>query len=154
MGFEAEKAVSWLGFFKALFGVNSTSALILGGMMVSGTIVVISWIWFVGGRRADLSHQIGLAAPCLLLIPPHAYYYDAGLIFFTYAVLVTKHLKHQTELVGIVWLLGFSQILSGLIGFSPLFFVTVFTSGLAIYHLWGMTIHPKYIKSILIFKIN
>lgn len=145
MGFEADKAISWAGFFNGLLGTDSTFALILGWTMVLGTIVGISWIWFVGGRRSDLTAQIGIAVPCLLLIPPHVYYYDAGLLFFTYAVLITKNLKRQAELVGIVWLLGFSQILSGLIGFSPLFFVTVFTGMLAIYHLGPMAIHPKYI---------
>jgi len=142
MGFEANKAISWLGFFKALLGIDSTSALILGWTMLLGTIVGISWIWYVGGRQADLTTQIGLAAPCLLLIPPHVYYYDAGMLFFTYAVLVSKHLKWQAELVGIVWLLGFSQILSGLIGISPLFLVTVFTGALAINNLGRIAIHP------------
>jgi hypothetical protein len=148
MGFEADKAISWLGFFKALLGVDSTFALILGWTMVLGTMVGISWIWFVGGRRANLSAQIGLVAPCLLLIPPHVYYYDAGVIFFTYTMLKAKHLKRQSELIGIVWLLGFSQILSPLIGMSPLFLVTVFTGVLAINNLGRMAIHPKSSESL------
>lgn len=149
MGFEADKAISWLGFFKALLGVDSTFALILGWTMLLGTIIGISWIWFVGGRRADLSAQIGVAAPCLLLIPPHVYYYDAGVLFFTYTVLVTKHLKRQAELVGIIWLLGFSQILSGLIGISSLFLVTVFSGVLAIINLGPMAIKPKTGKCLI-----
>ena len=147
MGFEADKAISWLGFFKGLLGIDSTFALILGWTLVLGTIVGISWVWYVGGRRADLTAQIGIAVPCLLLIPPHVYYYDAGLLFFTYAVIVTRHLKRQAELIGIVWFLGFSQILSCLIGFSPLFLITVFTGVLAIIHLGRMAIHPKSTKS-------
>ena len=149
MGFEADKAISWLGFFKALLGVDSTFALMLGWTMLLGTIIGISWIWFVGGRRADLSTQIGVAAPCLLLIPPHVYYYDAGVLFFTYAVFVTKHFKRKAELVGIIWLLGFSQILSGLIGISPLFLVTVFTGVLAINVLGLMAIKPKASESLI-----
>jgi hypothetical protein len=50
-----------------------------------------------------------------------------GLLFFTYAALIIKKGKMQVLLIGTVWLLGFSQIISGLIGFSPLFFVVVFT---------------------------
>jgi hypothetical protein len=149
MGFEADKAISWLGFFNALLGVDSTFALILGWTMVSGTIVGISWIWYVGGRRADLKAQIGLTAPCLLLIPPHVYYYDAGLLFFIYAVLATKNLKRQAELIGFVWLLSFSQILCGLIGFSPLFFITAFTGVLAINVLGLMAIKPKASESLI-----
>ncbi len=149
MGFEPDKAISWLGFFKALLGVDSTFALILGWTMLLGTIIGISWIWFVGGRRADLKAQIGLAAPCLLLIPPHVYYYDAGVLFFTYAVFVTKHFKRQAELVGIIWLLGFSQMLSGLIGISPLFLVTVFTGVLAINVLGLIAIKPKASESLI-----
>ena len=131
-----------------MLGVDSTYAVVLGWTMLLGTIIGISWIWFVGGRRANLAGQIGLAAPCLLLIPPHVYYYDAGLIFFTYAVLATKHLKHQTELFGIIWLLGFSQILSGIIGISPLFLITVFTGALSINHLVRIAIYPKSNESI------
>jgi len=142
-GFEADKAISWLGFFKALLGAESTFASISGWIMVLGTIIGISWIWYVGGRRANLAAQIGIAIPFLLLIPPHVYYYDAGLIFFTYAVLVTKQLKRRAELIGILWLLGFSQILSDIIGISPLFFITVFTGALSINHLVCIAIHPK-----------
>ena len=140
-GFEAEKAISWLEFFKALLGTDSISGLILGWTMVLGTVVGISWIWYVGGRRANLAAQIGIAVPCLLLIPPHVYYYDAGLLFFTYAVLTAKLLKRKTELVVTIWLFGFSQVLSGLIGISPLFLVTVFTSVLAVNILGRMAIH-------------
>ncbi|MCK4823127.1 hypothetical protein KA005_45625, partial [bacterium] len=92
--------------------------------------------------------QIGLAAPCLLLIPPHVYYYDTGLLFFTYAALVAKHPGRQAELVGIVWLLSFSQILSLLIGISPLFLITVFTGVLAINNLMRIAIHPKSSESL------
>ena len=149
-GFEACKSISWLGFFKALLDGDSTFALIFGWTMLLGTIVGISYIWYVGGRRANLPAQIGIATPCLLLIPPHVYYYDAGMLFFTYAVLVTKHLKRQTELVGIIWLLGFSQILSGIIGISPLFLVTVFTGVLAIINLGRMAIKPKASESLMV----
>jgi len=126
-----------------LLGAESTFASISGWIMVLGTIIGISWIWYVGGRRANLAAQIGIAIPFLLLIPPHVYYYDAGLIFFTYAVLVTKQLKRRAELIGILWLLGFSQILSDIIGISPLFFITVFTGALSINHLVCIAIHPK-----------
>lgn len=142
MAFEANKAISWLGFFRALLGVNSIFASIIGWTMSLGTVLGISWIWYVGGRRANLTAQMGIAVPCLLLIPPHVYYYDAGLIFFAYAVLVTKHLKRKTELVVTIWLFGFSQVLSGLIGISPLFLVTVFTGVLAVNVLGRMAIHP------------
>jgi hypothetical protein len=142
-GFEAIKAISWLEFFKALLGTDSISGLILGWTMVLGTVVGISWIWYVGGRRANLAAQIGIAVPCLLLIPPHVYYYDAGLLFFTYAVLTAKPLKRKTELIGIVWLFSFSQMLSSLFGISPLFLVTVFTGVLAINVLGRMAIHAE-----------
>ncbi len=140
-GFEAEKAISWLEFFKALLGVNSIFASIIGWTMSLGTVLGISWIWYVGGRRANLAAQIGIAVPCLLLIPPHVYYYDAGLLFFTYAVLTAKLLKRKAELVGIVWFFSFSQVLSSLLGISPLFLVTVFTGVLAINVLGRMPTH-------------
>ena len=123
----SKNAVSWLGFFQAFLDVGSNTALVLGWVMTLGTIVGLSWVWWAGGRRADLTNQIGLASVCLVLIPPHIMYYDTGLLFFTYAALILKKGKWRTLLIGTVWLLGFSQIISGLIGFSPLFFVVVFS---------------------------
>ena len=123
----SKNAVSWLGFFQALLDVESNTALVLGWGMTLGTIVGLSWVWWAGGPRADLTSQIGLASVCLVLIPPHIMYYDIGLLFFTYAALIAKKGKGRILLIGTVWLLGFSQIISGLIGFSPLFFVVVFS---------------------------
>ena len=126
-GVNSKNAISWLGFSQAFFGVESKTAFVLGWGMTLGTIVGLSWVWWAGGRQADLTSQIGLASVCLVLIPPHIMYYDMGLLFFTYAALIIKKGKMQILLIGTVWLLGFSQIISGLIGFSPLFFVVVFT---------------------------
>jgi hypothetical protein len=142
----SNNAISWLGFFQAFFDVGSKTALILGWGMTLGTIVGLSWIWWAGGPEADLTSQIGLASVCLVLIPPHTMYYDMGLLFFTYAALIVKKEKGRILLIGTVWLLGFSQMVSGLIGFSPLFFLVVFTWILGIRFLALATLKPQLIK--------
>jgi hypothetical protein len=90
MPFPGKNAISWLGFSQAFFGVESKTAFVLGWGMTLGTIVGLSWVWWAGGRQADLTSQMGLASVCLVLIPPHIMYYDMGLLFFTYAALIIK----------------------------------------------------------------
>jgi len=69
---------------------------------------------------------MGVAMACILLIPPHACYYDAGLLAFTWITLISRDWKYKTEIMAGVWIWGFSQVLAEWIGFSPIFFVVVF----------------------------
>jgi hypothetical protein len=68
-----------------------------------------------------------------------------GLVFFTYVVLSANGFRRQTEIVGAVWLLSFSQIFAGSIHFSPLFVVLIFTGILAIRGLGQLAVKPKRI---------
>jgi hypothetical protein len=78
---------------------------------------------------------MGLAAVSFVLIPPHVMFYDAGLIVLTYAVIIDKIHRRQIELICLVWLIGMTQIFADRIGFSPLFFLVVFTFFLSLVHL-------------------
>lgn len=120
-------AISWLGFFQGTMGKKSIAALILGWGLSLLTAVYISWVWWRGGREADLSDQLGVACLSLILMSPHIMYYDLGLLFFTCLALIDKIKEKRLMIVGIIWLSGFSQTLSKLTGFSPLFIVTMLT---------------------------
>ncbi len=120
-------AISWLGFFQGIMGVRNKAAHIIGWGMSLLTAGYLSWVWWKGGKKADLKSQLGLACSSLILMLPHVMYYDMGLLVFTCLALVGKIEKYQLLFVTILWLSGFSQTLSKLAGFSPLFFVTLLT---------------------------
>lgn len=132
---DKENAISWLGFSEAILGAGNQWALIIGWSLTILTIIGISFIWWVGGRKADLTVQIGLMSICLVLVPPHVIFYDMGLLLFTYVAIATKPFKRKIEILGLMWFLSWSQAMASFIGFSPLFFITVGTGALAAFTL-------------------
>jgi hypothetical protein len=125
-------SISWIGFFEAIFGTESGFGIALGYILAGITVAITCRYWWKGAQRQDLSSQMGVAIGSILLIPPHACYYDAGLLAFTWITLVPQDWKYKTEIMAGVWLLGFSQVLAEWVGFSPIFFMVVFTFVMAI----------------------
>jgi hypothetical protein len=125
-------SVCWLGFLQALLGVHSRVALVAGSATAVTTAVTISLVWYKGRQDPDLSARFGLAAIALILMQPHAMYYDMGLILFTYAICLAQE-KAPVKRMGLLWLLAPLQIAGNALGFSPLFFLLVL-SGLMAAH--------------------
>lgn len=140
---DPQNAVCWLGFFEALLGADTMIAKMIGWPLVFGTILGISWIWWSSGKKGDLAAQMGLATLSMVLIPPHVMYYDLGLLFFTYSVLLSRGLSRKFETIGAVWIASFSQPFSYLTGFSVLFIIEVFTCIVAGYNLVDLAVKRK-----------
>jgi apolipoprotein N-acyltransferase len=102
-------------------------AFVLGAFFCILTILIIATIWLAGGTKSDFNAQIALAVLSLILIPPHLMFYDIGLLVLAYAVVLQKINRRKIELVLLLWFFGFTQIFSKWIGFSPLFFLVVFS---------------------------
>ena len=139
-GINSTNSVSWLGFLEAIFGSKNHVALIFGWVMILLTIIGLGLLWTIGGRRADLTAQLGITMPALVLMPPHVMYYDISLVLLTYAVMARVNFEKLWPILGFIWLFGFTQIASKIIGFSPLFFVVLFTSILSVRCLGRMAI--------------
>jgi len=120
-------AVSWIGFLDAIFGTDNKASMIIGYILCTASIVGISLIWTLGRKCLGFSVIMALTAVTLVVIQPHVMFYDAGLITVTYAVVLQRIKKRKNELVFTVWILSFAQILSKRLGFSPIFFIVVFT---------------------------
>ncbi len=120
----------WLGFLQALLGADSRVALVAGWTMALATAVAISLVWHKGRHDPDLSARFGLAAAALILIPPHAQYYDMGLILFTYAMCLARE-ETPVKLMALLWLLAPIQLAEGILGFSPLFFLLLLSGFMA-----------------------
>ena len=128
---DKENAVSWLGFTEAVLGVGNQWALIIGWALTVLTVIGISLLWWTGGLKNDSAALIGMTSICLVLIPPHVIFYDAGLLLFACVVIASRPLNLKAGLLGMIWLLSWSQTIAGFVGFSPLFFITVGTGALA-----------------------
>jgi hypothetical protein len=129
-------SVSWLGFLEAVIGPGHLSTLAIGWSMNFLTAAGVAGIWIKGGRRMNPALLFAAAMPTLVLMPPHVMYYDMGLLLFTYVVFLEEDtLKNKGLFVGSVWLFSFSQIGGSNLGFSPIFFLLIFTGGSVLYFL-------------------
>jgi hypothetical protein len=135
--------VSWLGFSQSLFGEDSRLAVALGWGLSAVTILGISWIWFAGGRKADFGAQLGLASVCILLIPPHTLFYDAGIALIAVVVLLPRLGRLSPVLIVGVWALLLLQIISPDLGVSLSFLPLVLILGLAAACLWRDGASPR-----------
>jgi Glycosyltransferase family 87 len=124
---DKHNGISWIGFLEGILGTESRFGAALAYILAGITVAVTCWVWWRRARRQEFSAQMGIAMGSVLLIPPHAFYYDAGLLAFTWISLISKDWKYKTEIIAGVWILGFSQVLAEWLGFSPIFFVVVFT---------------------------
>ena len=144
----ASNAISWIGFFDAVFGTDKKMSFIVGAVCCSVTIAIISYIWIIGGTKSDFNAQMGLAAVAIPLIPPHVMFYDAGLIILTYAVIIGKIQSRKIELIGAVWFMGLTQIFADRIGLSPLFFLVVLTFFISLFHIAPLAMGRKVVEPI------
>lgn len=124
-GINYDKAISWVGFFQATLGWKNSVSLLIGWLMSMVTLGVVAVIWVTGGRRADMTAQLAVAMPALVLMPPHVNYYDVSLVLFTYMAIIGTNKTKPWVPLGFVWILGFSQPFSSLLGFSPLFILSL-----------------------------
>jgi hypothetical protein len=141
-------AVSWIGFLDAVFGTENRISFIVGYVCCFATVLFISYVWAVGGTKSDFNAQMGLAAVSFVLIPPYILFYDAGMIVLTYAVILSRIRGRQTELISFVWLIGLTQTFADRIGFSPIFFLVVYTFFLSLVHIASPAMQKLMVKSI------
>ena len=132
----AANAVSWLGFAEALFGAGEPVALTLGHGLAALTIILISGIWFFGGRKADLGAQLALGSVCLVLISPHAMFYDIGIALTALAVLYGPSGRARPSIIVTLWALGSLQLLAPFADMSPAFATLTLTAAFAAFRLF------------------
>ncbi len=117
---DGPNSVCWLGFFQSILGVQSRFALLAGWSFAAATILAISLVWLRARNKTDLSVEFSLAAVALVLMQPHAMYYDMALVLFTFAIQMLNDPTKMKVLI-LMWILAISQVTARLLGFSPLF---------------------------------
>jgi hypothetical protein len=126
----AGNSVGWLGFAQALFGASSTPAWFLGWVLTLATGAGLSLIWWK--KLLTLERRMALTAVALVLIQPHAMYYEAGIAVLTLAVIADQQGRRAILPLGFVWALSFSAFAGYWLGFNPLFLVLLACGAFAI----------------------
>lgn len=121
-------AISWLGVSEHLLGAGSTAAYALAGPFVLATIAAVSFVWMSG--HVDLATRFAVTAAGILLMSPHAMFYDAGLLVITAVVALDRLGARAVPVVGAVWVLSWLQMGSETLRFAPMFVLMV--GGLAV----------------------
>ncbi|EFL53234.1 Protein of unknown function DUF2029 [Solidesulfovibrio fructosivorans JJ]] len=121
LALEGDKAVSLLGVSRHLLAGSPRAALAVG-LCLSLVVTAILGRAFWRRRGRDIPFSLlGLAVTGLVLLAPHAYFYDTGLLILPGLALLDARFPHGPALVFGLWLAGLAQLGAGLLGLSPLF---------------------------------
>jgi hypothetical protein len=119
----APTSVDILGFRKAVIGVGSPAAVWAGVVLTALIVAFAMWIWATD--RLDPVRRWGLTSVVLVLIPPHAMYYDAGLAGLALACLIERSGRAGARVVALLWAAGALGLTNRLRGFNLLLPVLV-----------------------------
>lgn len=121
----AHNAISWLGFAEAIWGVGDPVAMALGWTLASATALFLAWAWWRAGTT-DMAALAAVTVPGLVLLSPHAMFYDAGLLVVPLLVLAGMRPERRAWLA-VLYLVPFVQVWADQLGWSPIFPVVVAT---------------------------
>ncbi len=125
--------VSWWGLAEAVLGRGSMVAAALGlvGIAVTGALLVAG----LAGRRIDDPLVPAVVLPSLLLMAPHALYYDAGLLVVALAALLPSVPPDRRAVVlGAWWAAGLTHAAARTLGIDPVALLVIGT------WLWALVI--------------
>jgi len=117
-------AVSFLGVADTVFGVGDTRGRVVGATLALATVVALILLWRNHGRR-DLCAPMIVALPAIVLISPHAMFYDAGLLVLPLAALLAARHVHVRQAAVVLWFAGLLDLAKHAVGLTPLFAVTI-----------------------------
>jgi len=128
-------AVSFLGAADTVLGVGDSRGRALGAALALLTVVALVIVWHKRGRR-DLCGPMMVALPAIVLISPHAMFYDAGLLALPLAAMLAAHQVRVREAAVVLWCAGFLDVTKHVIGLTPLFVVTIAVFVVALLAAW------------------
>lgn len=110
--------VSSLGVAQALLGRDSSVAAVLG--VTGAALVALVLIHTLRRHRRVDELTAALVLPSLLLIAPHALYYDAGLLLVSVGALVPRlPAERRLAVLTVWWLAGFGHLAAEPLGVEP-----------------------------------
>jgi Glycosyltransferase family 87 len=125
-------AISFLGVAEAFLGSGSTAARVVAAPLMASTVFALLWIW----RRSSTlgwPERAALTTVGLVVLSPHAMYYDAGLLVFAGAVALDRLGPRAAPVIAVGAILSWTHAGAEAVGVAPLFFVMV-AAGAALAH--------------------
>lgn len=127
--------VSPLGLAELVWGQGSTTATIVG--LGLSAVVAVALVASLRGLDLVDPRVPALVLPSLLLIAPHALYYDAGvLVVALAAVLPTIDPSRRAAVAALWWAFGFTHLAAGAVGVEPVALLVVATWAWALRSRW------------------
>jgi len=117
-------AVSFLGVADTVFGVGDARGRVVGGLLTLATAAALIALWRNHDRRMLCAPMI-VAFPAIVLISPHAMFYDVGLLVLPLAAMLGARHVHVRQAAMVLWCAGVLDLAKHAIGLTPLFAVTV-----------------------------
>lgn len=126
-------AISFLGVAESVWGFGEPAAQVVGWGLAAATLGLVGWLWWRADRAA-VPALVAVTAPALLLVAPHAIYYDGGLLVLAFAVLAAgvAGSARTRWAVAAAYAICLLQPWSSSLRVAPVFVVTVGVFGWAV----------------------
>ncbi|MGY6500160.1 MAG: glycosyltransferase family 87 protein [Acidimicrobiales bacterium] len=131
-GTNLHNEVSWLGLAEVALGSGSPTALALALVASAATVGVL--LWRISCRPVLDAHTVALVPPVMLLVAPHALYYDAGLLLVSLGVLLVTVGEGRRGIVAAVWwAAGLGHVAASSLGVEPVAMLVFVTAAWALW---------------------
>lgn len=124
----AANEIAPIGVLQALAGAESTGALLVGGAISATLALGFAWLWW--RRPVGLTERMAITTAGLMLLGPHAIYYDATLLAFATLILLDRRLINGWAAL-LIWLSGTIHLTKTIADVSPLILVIFVVLGVA-----------------------
>lgn len=134
----AANEIAPIGVLQAITGTESTAALLIGGVVSAALALGFAWLWW--RRPVELTERMAITTAGLMLLGPHAIFYDTALLAFTTLVLLDRRLIDGRATL-LIWLGGTIHLAKTIADVSPLSLVIFAVLGVATLRLLRPTDH-------------
>lgn len=129
-GSNLSNEVSILGLAEVVLGAGSDVAFTI--WLVLTAAIVVAVLWRLRQRPLLDPYALALVPPMLLLIAPHALYYDAGFLLLSFGLLLpTVPSRHRPLLLAAWFVGGMAHLISDSLGVQPVALLVFATFGWA-----------------------
>ncbi|MEJ5256161.1 MAG: glycosyltransferase family 87 protein [Acidimicrobiales bacterium] len=135
----AHNAISFLGVAEAVWGFGAPAAQVVGWGLAAATMGLVGWLWWRADRAA-VPALVAVTVPALLLVAPHAIYYDGGLVVLALAFVTIDRLESARTRWAVIaaYAVCLLQPWSSSLRVAPVFVVTLGVFGWAVAQaVWG-----------------